>query len=95
MTVNDVSRAVSEWHHNLERRLQTSITLLEPSIMLLDNIYSIGITHEDCHMMFIVQATGEYRSTKWRSARKRIKEDKDLLLQMKSNGKSLEKKWRF
>jgi hypothetical protein len=31
--------------------------LLESSIMLLENTYSTGVTHDDCHI-FIVQATG-------------------------------------
>ncbi len=34
--------------------------LLESSIMLLENIYSIGITHDD-HNMFIAQTTGGER----------------------------------
>jgi hypothetical protein len=41
--------------------LDPSIMLLELSIMLLENIYSIGIALDDCHMMipntFIAQAT--------------------------------------
>jgi hypothetical protein len=38
--------------------LESSILILESSISLLDNIYSIGFTHGE-HHMFIVQATGE------------------------------------
>jgi len=34
-TVNDVSRVVSEWHHNLEHHLELVITLLDLPIMLL------------------------------------------------------------
>jgi hypothetical protein len=36
---------------------KVSFMLLESSIMLLENIYSTGITNDDCHI-FIVQATG-------------------------------------
>jgi hypothetical protein len=38
-----------------------SFMLLESLIMLLENIYTTGITHDDCHLrslFFIVQATG-------------------------------------
>ncbi len=34
--INDASRVVSEWHHNLDYHLQLSIVLLESSIMLLE-----------------------------------------------------------
>jgi hypothetical protein len=36
--------------------LEFSVHFLESSIMLLENIYSTGITHDD-HQIFIVQAT--------------------------------------
>jgi hypothetical protein len=49
--------------HNLEHHLQSSITLLESSVMLpessitlLENIQSTGITLDD-HNMFIVQTS--------------------------------------
>ncbi len=48
---------VIEWCQNLEHHLWSSIMLLESSIMLLENIYSTGVTHADPNM-FIVQATG-------------------------------------
>jgi hypothetical protein len=35
---------------NLECHLWLSIELLESSIMLLDNIYSTGVTHDDRHI---------------------------------------------
>ncbi len=65
--VNDNSRVVSKWWHNLEHHScssivlsELSIMLPELSIMLLENIYSIGITHDNHHMMIclnlIVQA---------------------------------------
>ncbi len=31
------------------KTLKVSLTLLESSIMLLENIYSTGVTHADCH----------------------------------------------
>jgi hypothetical protein len=31
----------------------------EVSFVLLENIYSTGVTHDDCHDIFIVQATGD------------------------------------
>ncbi len=37
--------------------LEVSFMLLEPSIMLPENIYIAGITHDD-HHIFVVQATG-------------------------------------
>jgi len=37
--------------------LESSITLLESSIMLLENIHSAGITQDDCNM-FMVQVIG-------------------------------------
>ncbi len=43
--------------------LESSITLLELSIMLLENLYSTGITHDYCNM-FIVEATGWQNSGK-------------------------------
>jgi hypothetical protein len=55
------SLAVSRFDHAW--LLESSIMLLELSITLLENIYSTGITHYDCHLtdhkMFIVQATGQ------------------------------------
>ncbi len=56
MIVNDASGVIHEWRHNLECHLWSSITLPGLSIMLLEIIYSTGITHDD-HNMFIVQAT--------------------------------------
>jgi hypothetical protein len=61
MIINYASRAVSKWCHNLERDLELPNMLLEASIMLLDDIYGTGITHDDWYDtrdMFIVQATG-------------------------------------
>jgi hypothetical protein len=59
--VNDASRAGSKCHHNLEHQLRLSIMLLDSSIMLLElammlpeNIYSTGITHEDRHMAIVM-----------------------------------------
>jgi hypothetical protein len=34
--------------------LELSIKPLELSIMLLENIYSTGITHDDCHMLIVI-----------------------------------------
>ncbi len=39
-----------KWHHNLERHLRLSITVLEFSITFLENNYSTGVTHDNCHM---------------------------------------------
>jgi hypothetical protein len=36
MIINDASSVVSEWCHNLEHPLQSSIMFLESSIMLLE-----------------------------------------------------------
>ncbi len=38
--------------------LESLIMLQESSIALLENVYSTGVTHDDCNM-FIVQATDE------------------------------------
>jgi hypothetical protein len=61
MIVNDAAKVISEGRHNLEHHLRSSITLLESfimllelSIMLLDNMYSTGITHDNHHMMIII-----------------------------------------
>jgi hypothetical protein len=61
MIANDASWVISEWRHNLECRLQSSITHLESSIMLLElsialleNIYSTGVTHDVRHVMIII-----------------------------------------
>ncbi len=35
--------------------LELAITLLELSIMFLENIYITGITHDNCHMMIVIQ----------------------------------------
>ncbi len=40
--------------------LESSIMLLELSITLLESIYSTVITHDDHHMMLIVQATERF-----------------------------------
>ncbi len=60
LIINDAARVISEWRHNLEHHLRSSITflessimLLELSIMLLDNMYSTGITHDNHHMMIV------------------------------------------
>jgi hypothetical protein len=52
---------ISEWHHNLEHHLWLSITLLEStimlqdlSIMLLENIYGTGITHDNHRVMIVI-----------------------------------------
>ncbi len=34
-----------------------SFMLVELSVMLSENIYSTGITHDNCHLRFIIQAT--------------------------------------
>jgi hypothetical protein len=34
--------------------LEASIMLLELSIMLIENIYSTGVSHDDCHMMIVM-----------------------------------------
>ncbi len=39
--------------------LESSIMLLESSVMLLENIYSTGLTNDDCNM-FNVQATTDF-----------------------------------
>ncbi len=52
--VNDASWVTSEWRHNMERHLQLSITLLELSTTLPENIYSTGITHDDGHVMIVI-----------------------------------------
>ncbi len=39
--------------------LEASIMLLESSITLLENIYSTGITHDDCNHNLIVEYTTE------------------------------------
>ncbi len=47
--------------------LELSFLLIELAIMLLENIYSIGVTHDDRHSQlsyFIVQAIGV---PKWRN----------------------------
>jgi len=54
MIVNDYSRVISNlcsklWHHLL-MTLEVSFMLLDSLIMLLENIYSIGITHDNCHL---------------------------------------------
>ncbi len=54
MIVNDASRVISEWCHNLKHHLRSSIMLPEQSIMLLDNINSTGVTHDDRHMTIII-----------------------------------------
>jgi hypothetical protein len=60
--VNDTAGVISEWHHNLD--LWLLITLLELSIMLLENLYSRGVAYDDCDkmikIMITVQATGVY-----------------------------------
>jgi hypothetical protein len=52
--INDDSRVVSKRHSKLWRHflatLEVSFRLLESSIMLLVNIYSTGITHDNCHL---------------------------------------------
>ncbi len=37
--------------HNLEGHLELSITFLESSIMLLESIYSTGVTCDNCYMI--------------------------------------------
>ncbi len=61
--VNDASRVICEWHHNLEPIFRSPIMLreslimlLESSIMLLVNVYKTGIVRDDCYM-FIVQGS--------------------------------------
>jgi hypothetical protein len=45
--VNDCSRVISERCHNLEHHL--SIMHLEVSFTFIFNVYSSGITYDDCH----------------------------------------------
>jgi hypothetical protein len=43
---------------------EVSFVILESSIMLLDNIYSTGVTYDDRHLLssyFLVQATVDSR----------------------------------
>ncbi len=59
--INDASKVMSEWRHNLEHHLRLPIMLQESSITSSENIYSTGVTYEDRHMMirmFIVQVIG-------------------------------------
>jgi hypothetical protein len=62
--VNDTSRVVSLMPQLgaslaiiILMTLQVAFMLLESPIMLLENIYSTGVTHDALHI-FIVQATG-------------------------------------
>ncbi len=52
--VKDDSRVISKWCSKLWRHflmtLEVSFTLLESSILLLENINSTGITHDVCHL---------------------------------------------
>ncbi len=48
--VNDASSVINEWRHNLAWHLLSSITLLESSIMLPENIYSTDVTSGNHHM---------------------------------------------
>jgi len=61
MIINDASRVVSEWCPNLEHHLrsstiplESSIMLLELPTMLLENIYSAHITHDNGHLRIIL-----------------------------------------
>jgi hypothetical protein len=52
--VNDASRFLSEQHYNEKCHLRLPILLLETSILLLESIYSSGITHNDRHMTIVI-----------------------------------------
>ncbi len=70
MIINDASRAISGWCHNLEHHLQPSIMLLDSSIMFLGNIHGTSIAHDDHHfmiVMFIVHVTGDRQHRPWTS----------------------------
>ncbi len=56
MVTNDASKVVSELWHNLEHHVQSSITLLESSIMLLEVwiMFLQNITYDDHHMMIVM-----------------------------------------
>jgi hypothetical protein len=68
MIVNEASRVISEWCHNLEHHLQSSIALLElsnmllgsstklleSSIMFLESINNAGVTHDNDHMTILM-----------------------------------------
>ncbi len=53
--VNDAARFISEQHYNENCPLRIPILLLETSILLLESIYSSGITHNDRHMTIVIQ----------------------------------------
>jgi hypothetical protein len=55
MISNDAARGVKR-HHNLKNHLRLTITLLELSITILENIYSTGVTNDDQNIL-ILQAT--------------------------------------
>jgi len=52
-SINDDRKWHSKWWHH-------SLTTLELPIMLLENIYSAGITHDNCHLMIVKYL--QYRS---------------------------------
>jgi len=49
--VIDASKVASEWRHYLEHHMRSSVTVLELSIMLLENIYSTGVNRDNLNMM--------------------------------------------
>ncbi len=57
MIVNDNSRVIKNDTPNCDITY-VILTILEVSFMLLENIYSTGITHDNRHQIFIVEATG-------------------------------------
>jgi hypothetical protein len=54
MTVNDDSRVVRITLQYVTSTTIIILTTLEVSFMLLDNVYSTGITHDDRHMTIVI-----------------------------------------